>query len=255
MPENETMARSLAEKCNAELGEAVIRHFPDGESYIRILSDVQDKQLILVCTLSPPDDKIWPIIFFSRIARELGAKNICLFAPYLAYMRQDKRFQPGEGIAADYFSKLLSTFVDSIITVDPHLHRIKSLSDIYSVPAVVIHGSGLITEWIRSNIERPVFIGPNQESEQWVSAVAGEAGVPYLILRKTRKGDRDVEVFIPDVESYSGHTPVLVDDIISTASTMISTIRHLTAAGMQKPVCIGVHGIFAGDAYERLVAA
>jgi ribose-phosphate pyrophosphokinase len=62
-----------------------------------------------------------------------------------------------------------------------------------------------------------------------------------------------VEVSIPQVEAYRHHTPVLVDDIISTARTMIETIGHLKKAGMRPPVCIGVHAIFAEHAYQDLL--
>jgi ribose-phosphate pyrophosphokinase len=73
-----------------------------------------------------------------------------------------------------------------------------------------------------------------------------------LVLKKERLGDKEVRVSIPDAEKFRGHTPVLVDDIISTARTMIETIRHLHEAGTKPPVCIGVHGIFAGTAWQDL---
>ena len=108
---------------------------------------------------------------------------------------------------------------------------------------------------MKDNIEKPVVIGPDAESEQWVSEVATLANAPYLVLNKKRRGDRDVEIAVPRLESWETHTPVLVDDIISTARTMIETVVHLGDAGYSPPVCIGVHPIFAGDAYESLTHA
>jgi ribose-phosphate pyrophosphokinase len=70
-----------------------------------------------------------------------------------------------------------------------------------------------------------------------------------------RRGDRDVETTLPDVARWRERMPVLVDDIVSTASTMIATIAHLLRAGMASPVCIGVHAVFAGDACAELLAA
>lgn len=252
---NEELAESLAEKCQAELGKAIIRRFPDGETYIKIESDVKGKQVILVCTLDHPDEKLLPLYYLSLTAKELGAKSICLIAPYLAYMRQDKRFQPGEGITSAYFAKLISSFADSLITVDPHLHRRSSLSEIYSIPTTVIHSADLISKWIRDHIEKPLLVGPDSESAQWVSEVAHHADAPFVILEKIRKGDAEVEISVPQLEKYKEHTPVLVDDIISTARTMMETIGHLKRAGMKKPVCIGIHGIFANNAYADLLNA
>jgi len=253
LPGNEEMAKSLARILHAETGESVIRQFPDGESYTRILSDVRDKCVVIVCTLYQPDAKLLPLYFLSQTAKALGAKCTCLVAPYLSYMRQDKQFHPGEGITSEYFGKLVSGFADTLTTVDPHLHRRKSLSEVYSIPSIIIHAADHISSWIKSNIQQPVLIGPDSESEQWVSEVAKNANAPFIVLQKVRHGDRDVEVSVPEVEKFKNHTPVLVDDIISTARTMIETVGHLKKANMKPPVCVGVHGIFAQNAYNELI--
>ena len=85
--------------------------------------------------------------------------------------------------------------------------------------------------------------------------VAKSAGAPFIVLEKIRRGDREVEVTVPQVEKYREHSPVLVDDIISTARTMIETVGHLKKAGMKPPVCIGIHGIFAGNSFQELKEA
>lgn len=250
---NEELAASLARQLDATVGKVTIRHFPDGESYIRIHDDVKGKKVVLVCSLHQPDEKLLPLYFLSNIAKDLGAKCTCLVSPYLAYMRQDKIFNKGEGITSIYFASLISQFADSLITVDPHLHRIHSLNEIYNVPSKVVHAADHISDWIKNNIKNPVLVGPDSESEQWVSEVAKNANAPFIVLEKTRHGDRNVEVSIPQVEAFKAYTPVLVDDIISTARTMIETVKHLKKAGMQPPVCIGVHAVFAEHAYQGLL--
>lgn len=255
LPDNEELASRLAELTDATLGDAEIRQFPDGETYVRINSDVKGKKVILVCTMDRPDEKLLPLLFMSRTAIDLGANCTCLIAPYLAYMRQDTRFKPGEGITSEYFAKLVSGFAETLTTIDPHLHRRSSLDEIYTIPTTVARAADHISKWISSNIENPVLVGPDSESEQWVSEVAKNAKAPFMVLDKIRHGDRHVEISVPDVQNYLEHTPVLVDDIVSTARTMIETVRHLQKAGMKPPICIGVHGLFAGTAYEDLKAA
>ncbi|MGE5649961.1 MAG: phosphoribosyltransferase family protein, partial [Bacillota bacterium] len=112
-----------------------------------------------------------------------------------------------------------------------------------------------IGEWIAANVEQPVIVGPDAESEQWAAKVAKSVGCPYAVLNKVRKGDSDVEVFAPENSAWQGGTPVLVDDIASTAHTMIAAADKLKTAGLPPPVCIAVHPIFAGNAYEELSAA
>lgn len=255
LPGNEQLTKKLAEKLEAEIGETTIRQFPDGETYVRILSEVKNKCVVLVATLHQPDEKLLPLYFLSQTAKSLGAKCTCLVTPYLAYMRQDKVFNAGEGVTSNYFGKLISSFADSLITVDPHLHRRQSLTEIYNIPSELVHAANAISNWIKENIENPVLVGPDSESEQWVSKVAYNAGAPFIVLEKTRRGDRDVKVSIPKVDDYKNHTPVLVDDIISTAHTMIETVNHLKNTGLKPPVCIGVHAVFAGNAYEDLQKA
>ncbi len=252
---NEAFTELLAEKMQADIGEAVLRKFPDGESYTRILSEVKDRCVVLVCTLHQPDDKLLPLYFLSKTAKSLGAKCVCLVAPYLSYMRQDKVFKEGEGITSQYFGQLISGFADSITTIDPHLHRIHSLGEVYHIPNKVIHAADEISKWIKENIENPVLIGPDMESEQWVSEVAKNADAPFTVLEKVRHGDRNVEVSIPEIDKYKQATPVLVDDIISTARTMIETVKHLLQAGMKPPICIGIHAVFSGNAYQDLRGA
>ncbi len=252
LPGNESLAESITAGIKGKKGVFEIRQFPDGETYVRVLSDVKEKTVFIVCTLHQPDAKLLPLLFLCNLLRDLNAKSICLIAPYLSYMRQDKQFNPGEAVTSEYFAKLLSSFVDRLITIDPHLHRRVSMKEIYSVPCEVLHAAGLISEWIKNNIPDALLVGPDSESEQWVSEVAKNAGLPFIVLQKIRHGDSDVEVSVPEVDKYKNHTPVLVDDIISTARTMIETVGHLKKAGMKPPVCIGVHAVFSGNAYEEL---
>lgn len=255
LPGNERLGALLAPSIDAETGKAVLRHFPDGEAYWRYETPVSGRAVALLCTLDRPDAKALPLLFAAAAARELKAKSVGLVAPYLAYMRQDHRFQPGEAITSGTFAKIVSGEIDWLVTVDPHLHRRSSLDEIYSVPTRTLHAAPLIAQWIRDNVQDPLLIGPDRESEQWVAAVARGADAPHIVLRKIRRGDRQVEVSVPDLAPWKARTPVILDDIISTGQTMIATIKHLARAQMPPSVCVAVHGIFAGDALEELMRA
>jgi ribose-phosphate pyrophosphokinase len=228
------------------------RSFPDGETYLRLAADPTGREVVLVCTLDRPDPKFLPMTFAATTARQLGAARVGLVAPYLAYMRQDRRFHQGEAVTSGIFATLLSSTFDWLVTVDPHLHRHKSLGEIYSIPSRVVRSAPILGGWIAANAPAPLVIGPDVESEQWVSEVAARANAPHRLLRKERRGDRDVEIFVPDLHEFSGRTPVLVDDIVSSGRTMLETARHLRAQGMAPPICIAVHALLAADAYRDL---
>ena len=255
LPGNETQARALADSSGGELGSATVRRFPDGETYVRLETAVENRDVALVSSLHRPDDKLLPVIFVAETARELGAGRIGLVAPYLAYLRQDRRFQPGEAVTSRYFASLLSESFDWLVTIDPHLHRLPSLGAVYSIPSRVLHAAPYVSAWIKEHVPQAVLVGPDAESAQWVEAVAHAAVAPFVVLEKVRRGDRDVTVSVPQVDRWREQTPVLVDDIISTGRTMIETVGHLNRAGLRPPVCIGVHAVFADRAYQDLLAA
>ncbi len=242
----------LAIQLDAEIGQLEQRKFPDGESYLRSHTDCKDKDVIIFCNLYGPDNKFLKLIFLANIAKEMQASRVGLITPYLPYMRQDKQFHSGECVTSKPFAKLLSGAFDFMITMDPHLHRYHSLDEIYSLKSVVVPAAPLIAAWIEKHVDNPLLIGPDSESAQWVSEVAAMANAPFQVLEKIRHGDRDVEVSTPTLAAYRKATPVLVDDIISSGRTMLETLEHLESAGMKTAVCIGVHGIFAGDAYHQL---
>lgn len=249
---DELLARGLAAALEGDLGEIEKRHFPDGETYLRFKAIPKDRSVVILSALDRPDDKVLPLLFAAATARDLGASRVGLVAPYLAYMRQDTRFNEGEAVTSAQFAQLMSSAFDWLVTVDPHLHRYRELSEIYRIPAVALHAAPLLADWIKAQIPRPLLIGPDAESEQWVAAVAKRAEAPHIVLHKQRFGDRNVEVIVPNLDQWFDRTPVLIDDIISSARTMIETTRGLAAVGAPRPVCVAVHALFSDKSYQSL---
>lgn len=255
MAGNEPLADALATGLHAESGRIETRAFPDGETYLRVLAEIAGRAVIVACTLDHPNEKILPLIFAAATMRELGAAKVGLVAPYLGYMRQDRRFKPGEAVTSRQVAGLLSGAFDWLVTVDPHLHRYHALGEIYRIPTKVVHAAPLISAWIKANVPDGLIIGPDAESEQWVSAVAKDAGAPFTVLEKTRHGDREVAISLRNLSAIGGRTPILVDDIISTGRTMIEAVRMIRKAAPVTPICIAVHGIFADRSDQLLSAA
>jgi ribose-phosphate pyrophosphokinase len=255
LPGNEVFAERLAAAVDGECGLLSLRDFPDGESYVRVDTDPVGRDVQLVATLRHPNDETLPLIFLADAVRELGATRVGLIAPYLAYMRQDTRFRDGEAITSRSYARIISRAVDSLLTVDPHLHRVTRLRELYSIPATAIHVATEIGLWIAANVKSPLIIGPDQESRQWVEGIAAAAGAPSTVLTKTRRGDTHVIESALGAADHRACTPVLVDDIIATGETMVTAIRHLREQGRPPAECVGVHGVFADGAYASLKAA
>jgi ribose-phosphate pyrophosphokinase len=258
IPGSEDHAHKLGARLGARVIAAQVRPFPDGELYVRLDAGAQvaGQDAIVVGSLYPgPAEKFLAVAFVAATARDHGARRVGLVAPYLAFMRQDQRFHPGEAVTSTYFARLVSGAVDWMVTVDPHLHRHNSLDGLYTIPTTIARAAPEIARWIATEVRDPVLIGPDAESRQWVSAVAEQCGAPYVILEKTRRGDRDVSISAPPSGKWNGHTPVVIDDIVSTGKTMVEATRQLRAAGSTAPMCVAIHAVFADAVHDELVSA
>lgn len=255
LPGNAGVAERLATALSGEVGSLTLRDFPDGESYVRVDTSPESRDVVIVCTLARPNDKVLPLLFLADTVRTLGARRVGFVAPYLAYMRQDARFHPGEALTSRAFATLLSRATDWLVTVDPHLHRLATLRAVYTVPAIAVHVAAELGRWIAENVEFPLIIGPDEESRQWADGIAAAADAPSTVLAKVRRGDADVVESIPALGVHRSRTPVLVDDIISTGQTMIAALRHLRDQGAPAAQCVAVHAVFASGAHDALKAA
>tara|TARA_R110000824_G_scaffold66291_6_gene172122 strand:- start:888 stop:1802 length:915 start_codon:yes stop_codon:yes gene_type:complete len=238
------LQQKLCDQLGLEPGHLELRRFPDGESYIRITTPVTGAHCIVLADLSRPDSKYLAYVFLFETLRELGAKSVGLVAPYLCYMRQDRRFVDGEAVTSRLFARSLSSHIDWLVTVDPHLHRYQSLDEIYRIPTKVVQGAPALAGWLQGQ-DNVLLVGPDAESEQWVSSIAQASGHPYVIGAKQRLGDRRVEVTLPDISRYRGWKAVIIDDVISSGRTIGECVKALKAQGADTIVCAAVHGIFA----------
>ncbi|MBY0500626.1 MAG: ribose-phosphate diphosphokinase [Alphaproteobacteria bacterium] len=252
-PHVSLLGNNIRKAIAGEEGKILLRNFPDGETYLRISTNVQSREVIINASLFYPNDWILSLLFLADALQAQGARHVGLLAPYLSYMRQDKIFQPGEALTSKTFANLLSRHFNYLITVDPHLHRYHELGEIYSIPSTVVKAAPLLSQWISTNIENPFLIGPDNESRQWVQEIAKDS--PYIILDKIRHKDGQVQITWPTINNIENMTPVLVDDIISSGVTILQAIQHLKTLCAKAPVCVAIHPIFAENAYQKLLDA
>ncbi|MHB1669832.1 MAG: ribose-phosphate diphosphokinase [Thiomonas sp.] len=259
MPGNEAraaaIARALGGRVEVQVAACNVHRFPDGENLVQVQAPAPGSQAVLVCTLNAPDSKTVPLLMAASTLRDLGATQVGLVAPYLAYLRQDRRFMPGEAVSARVYARLLSAHFDWLLTVDPHLHRIHDLSEIYALRSRVLHAAARMAAWIQAHVDRPLIVGPDGESAQWAADVAARVGAPVVVVSKTRLGDEDVRSTIPDLHLHLGRTPVLIDDIVSSGRTLVAALDHLREQHAPPAICLAVHGLFADNALAAIRAA
>lgn len=237
----------------AGLGFAVVeRHrFPDGELRLRLPAALPER-VVVWRGLHQPNEKLVELLLTARTARQLGARHLTLVTPYLAYMRQDIAFNPGEAVSQRIVGAFLADLFDAVITVDPHLHRVATLAEAIPVQdAIVLSGAPLLADHIASQRTNVLLIGPDEESQQWVAQAAARHGWDSGVCRKTRHGDRQVDIELPE-RPMAGRAVVLMDDVASSGHTVAQAARLLIAAGAASVDVAVTHALFASGAVELL---
>jgi len=242
------LVASLARKtggCCCSLDSEI---FPDTELRVRLPLNVKSWDVYIVQSfykdVHDVNDKLVEVLFAAHTAKELGAKNVYLIAPYLAYLREDVRFRKGEAISAHIVANLLKVF-KKVYTVEPHLHRIKKFKDVFK-NGVQISLTEEVTRYIKNKIGRCLLVGPDDESEQWVAPVAKKLGLEYVILEKERFSARKVKT---KGRRISAEKVVVIDDIISTGQTLIEASKLIKA---KKTYFLCFHGLFSEGALAKV---
>ena len=252
--EDQASAARIAHAAHLETACIGRHRFPDGELKLRLPPQLPAR-VVLLRTLNDPNEKLVELLLVAQTARTLGATHITLVAPYLAYMRQDIAFQPGEVISQRVVGSFLATLFDAIITVDPHLHRISTLQE--AVPlaqATVLSGAPLLADLIADQRDNPLLMGPDEESAQWVAQAADRHGFDHGVCHKIRRGDKDVQIALPEI-AVKGRAVVLLDDVASSGHTLAGAARLLLGAGAASVDVAVTHALFAGDALQIILQA
>ena len=253
-PEYAAQAEALARALGADFRAAGLHRFPDGESRVTLPLPVS-AHTVMCRSLHSPNDKLVELLLAAETARELGARRITLVAPYLSYMRQDTAFEPGQAVSQRIVGGWLARAFDDVITVDPHLHRTATLGE--AVPArcaIAASAAGAIGHFLAGRASELFIVGPDEESRQWVEAVAGACGADFAVARKVRHGDRSVSVRL-DATPLDGRTVAVVDDVASTGHTLAETVRVCRALGARRVAVVVTHGLFVDGALALLEQA
>ncbi len=251
-PDYLNQAQRLAIQLHMQFAEISLHRFPDGESLVR-LPPTLPEHVIFYRSLNQPNDKLIELVLAATTARELGAKRISLVAPYLSYMRQDIAFQPGEAVSQRIIGKLLADLFDDVITVEAHLHRISSLSQVMPIQnAISLSAGEQIGHFLQTQFSRALLLGPDSESEQWVAKVADAIKFDYMIAGKERLGDTLVEMTLPD-RDISELPVIIIDDMTSTGRTLSKAASLLQAQGCKNIYAVVTHALFCGDAYNHIL--
>jgi ribose-phosphate pyrophosphokinase len=239
--EYKAQAEGLAARLSIGCERVSVRCFPDGESLVRVGETASTA--LVYCSLDRPDAKLVRLLLAASALRDGGANRVALIAPYLGYMRQDRAFHHGEAVSQRVIGGLIASAFDALVTVDPHLHRTFSLEAVVpGIAAVNVSAAATIAQAIAPRIvPGTILVGPDGESRPWVEAVAAPLGLDVMIGEKVRHGDRKVELAFSNISRVAGLPVMLVDDLISSGSTLIACADQLRMAGAAAVAAVATH--------------
>lgn len=249
------LAADLARELGIEYRTIGVHTFPDGETKVTVMAS--GGSAAICCALDHPNGKLVEVLLAGSALRDQGARSLALVAPYLPYMRQDKAFRTGEAISQKVLGTLLSRAFDRFIAVDPHLHRVKALETVFdgkpsrSLTAARAMASHFCNRKVAADT---IAIGPDIESTPLVRAFAKAAGIPWAVAKKRRGGDHDVDISLPGGVTFNRLSVLIVDDIVSSGTTIKTLTRMLQGAGARRVEVYVTHAIFdekTGRALKR----
>ncbi len=251
-PDSAALGRRLARSLGIGMASIIVHQFPDAETLVRAKPSA-GTLAILLQSLHNPNATLIPTLLASDALRRAGSERVILVAPYLPYMRQDAVFQPGEPISQRVIAGILGHSFDHIVTIEPHLHRIHQLSDIFHCSTHAVSAAPILARWIQRTGRGSLVVGPDEESAPWIRAIADSAKLPWIVGRKERLGDHLVRIQFPALPKCS--RAVIVDDIASSGGTLAVAARALRQKGISTIDAAVVHAIFAPRALSRIHAA
>ncbi|MBW9222503.1 ribose-phosphate diphosphokinase [Methanothermococcus sp. SCGC AD-155-C09] len=247
---SQELAHKVSKLTNYKLLRTEFKRFPDGELYIRIHDNdtIKNEDVVFIQTQNNQNDSIVEGILISDILREEGARSITLVAPYLAYARQDKKFNPGEPISIRGLARIYSQLFDRIITINPHEIHIESF---FKVP--FIYGSAVdkLASYVKDKLDNPIVLSPDKGAINLAKVASEVIGCEYDYLEKVRISPSEIKV-APKNLDVKDKGVLIVDDIISTGGTVATAIKMLKEQGANRVIASCVHPILIGDALNRL---
>jgi ribose-phosphate pyrophosphokinase len=249
---NPALAGAVAGRLGTSLASCILDRFPDGELHVQLRESVRDQRVFLLQPTSPPvEQHLFELLLLADAARRAGARQLVAVIPYFGYARQDRRAVGRDAIAARVVADMLAAArIDRLVVLDLHSPAAEGF---FAMPAEHLSAVSLLANGLRPDVsEDAVLVAPDLGAVKLAGRYSGVLGCPVVTVHKLRLSGRDVKVqqIVGDVRD---RTPFIVDDMISTGSTVAAAVRALLAAGCRPDVTVvATHGVFADRAADTL---
>ena len=256
-PSSIELAKKLSGLLNMPLAKAKTKRFPDGEFYFKFEEKITGEDLLIVQSLYPPQDAhLVEFLLILHTAKDLGARSVKAFVPYLAYSRQDERYLAGEGVSAAMVAQLLEDLgVKALYTIDAHNGNVLKR---YKIPVFNLTAAGELAKYFTSKGLKNAFVVSPDDEEMAIKRVEHAArtiSADYDYFKKTRDHyTGEIETFSKQLDVH-GRDVIIIDDIISTGNTAANAAKMLKEQGARRIFAGVSHALLRGHALTILKEA
>ncbi|MBI2932206.1 MAG: ribose-phosphate pyrophosphokinase [Planctomycetes bacterium] len=248
---NRALAKRVADYLNIPLGHCEVTRFPDGEIDVKVLEDVRGADVFVLQPTCPPvNENLMELLILIDCVRRASADRITAVMPYYGYARQDRKAEGRVPITAKLIANMVTAAgADRALTMDLHAHQIQGFFDI---PTDHLYAAPVLVDYFRKmELQNLVVVSPDVGGIKMARAYAKRLAAGLAICDKRRSGPTETEVMhlIGDVQDKN---VVLVDDLISTGTSITEAVRACKARGAKDAYICATHPVLAGSAVEKL---
>jgi ribose-phosphate pyrophosphokinase len=245
------LAREICEHLGVPLSEAFVGRFPDGEVRLQILENVRGADVFVIQpTCRPVNDSIMELLIILDALRRASAQRITAVMPYYGYARQDRKDRPRVPISSKLVADLLtSAGANRILALDLHAGQIQGY---FNIPVDHLYSIPVTVDYFRKlRLKNTVVVSPDPGGVERARAFAKKLRVPLAIIDKRREDAHVVEM-MNVIGEVQDKVCLIVDDMIDTGGTLVRAAKALLDTGAQKVYACCTHGVFAGDAIQKI---
>jgi ribose-phosphate pyrophosphokinase len=246
---NIPFAEKIVKKLGKPLGSLEIKHFSDGEIWVKYSENIRGSDVYIVQSTNPPSDNILELLILIDAAKRASAKRVTAVIPYFGYSRQDRKDQPRVSITAKLIANLITTAgADRVMTMDLHASQIQGFFDI---PLDHLYGSSVFSGLLEGISDNLVVVSPDVGGIKMARAYAKRLHANLVLIDKRRPKPNMAEV-VNIIGNVDGKDVLIVDDLIDTAGTFVNAIEALKQQGARRIFGAVTHPVFSDGALQKI---
>lgn len=248
---NPKLAAQICERLGVPLGKIKLSRFKSGEVYVHYEESIRNSDVFLVQSLSHPINELFvELLVMIDAAKRASARTVNIIMPYYGYARQERKSAPREPISAKMVADVLTTAgATRVVTIDLHAPAIQGF---FNIPVDHLTTLDIMTTYLKSrSIVNPVVVSPDAGRASMAEKLASGLDAPFAMMIKKRPAHNQ-SVITHVIGEVQGHTPIIIEDLIDTGSTIVNVVEGLKERGAEDAIVCATHGLFSDDGMKRM---